>query len=46
MEGFDLKQIIAPKGDDAMSCCFDRKKLSCADKYSLKKALSEIVLQN
>lgn len=46
MEGFDLKQIIAPKCDDAMSCCFDRKKLSCADKYSLKKALSEIVLQN
>ena len=46
MEGFDLKQIFAPKGSDAMSCCFDRKKLSCGDKSSLKKALAEIVAQN
>lgn len=46
MEGFDLKQIFAPKGSDAMSCCFDRKKLSCGDKSSLKKALAEIVAKN
>ena len=46
MEGFDLKQIFAPKGSDAMSCCFDRKKLSCGDKSSLKKVLAEIVAKN
>ena len=46
MEGFGLKQIFAPKGSDAMSCCFDRKKLSCGDKSSLKKVLAEIVAKN